>query len=199
MRRTAITLVALVALAGADAAAAQERCKLPKRAKQLAASSYTRVYETSNFPEGPGPTYACNRRTGRRFKLDDPDRDFQAAAPILAGTHMAYLLFSSESEVVVSRLMVLDLAAAKKRQLDAWGEEDDELVVDYHLTRTGAIAWSGIADRGRTGEVWLFGESGKTRLDSGPPELAESFAVSSNGARVYWTNAAGEPRTALVR
>jgi hypothetical protein len=192
----AVLLTALIA--SADAAAAAERCKPPRGGTSIAASSHTRVYREPHTEDSTGRAYACNRRTGRRFKLDDPDNGVRMFGPQLAGRYLAYEVQEYIGESVIYTLYRLDLSRAKRRLLTSVSEESNETVWDYRLVKSGAIAWSEITDWEEVGAVWLFGENGKQRLDAAGPELATSFAVSENHRRIYWTNA-GEARTALIR
>jgi hypothetical protein len=198
IRRSIAALALLMALGCADAAAAAERCKLPRGADQLAASSYARVYSTVDVEGFPAPAYACSRRTGRRFRLDNPDLGVRVLTPQVAGPHVAYELQNYEGEAVFYSLYRLNVLEARRHALGFWSEEDDEILWSFQLVKSGALAWSEITGRGQTGEVWLHGAAGRQRLDSGPPELAMSFAVSDNRKRIYWTSG-GEPRTAPLR
>ena len=197
-RRSIAALTLLAALACAGPATAAERCKLPRGATLLAASAQARVFATVDREGHPAPAYACNRRTGRRFRLDNPGSGARVLAPQAAGPYVAYELQSYSGESVGYTFHRLDVLEAKRRQLGSWSEEADETLWDFQLLGSGALAWSEITDRGEVGEVWLWGEGGRQRLDSGPPALAMSFAVSDNRRRVYWTSG-GEPRTALLR
>jgi hypothetical protein len=211
--RSIAALALLASLVCADAAAAAERCKVPRGSDTIAKSSYTWVYRPfDNARRDPDfaekPTYACNRRTGRRFVLDNPRLETyvdwsgsygrHAFPPRLAGTHLAYALTTYEgSEGEYKALYALDLATAKKRKVGVWDESDGtEFLSAFYLRSSGAVAWSAVEEG--EGTIGLWGSAGKQYLDRGRAVDADSFAVSRDGRRVYWTNA-DQPRTALVR
>jgi hypothetical protein len=211
--RATLVIALLICLVCADAASAAERCKVPRGSDTIAKSSYAWVYRPfdnarrdTNFVEQK--TYACNRRTGRRFVLDNPRLETYVEwrgsygrrihPPQLAGTHLAYVTSTYEgAEGEYTGLYALDLATAKKRKLGVWDESDGtEFLSAFHLRSSGAVAWSAVEEG--EGTIGLWGSAGKQTLDRGPALGADSFAVSRDGRRIYWTNA-DQPRTALVR
>lgn len=197
MRRSLAAVLGIVTLSGADAAAAAERCAPPRGAAAVAANSYVRVYRANTI------TYACNRASGRRFRLDDPRRGARVYATggyrvQLGRTFVAYVVRYEEVEGYVDSLNRLDVTRPRPHEFGVWDEPRGDGLLGFRLAKTGAIAWAEITNLGDEGAIWLRGRRGTKRLDRGPPELAHSFAVSHDRRWVYWTSG-DEPRSALLR
>lgn len=205
MRR--IVAVAAVAAAAAAAAtqltppgadAASTRCK-PAGSTTVVASSYARVYRTRSTV-----AYACVIKTGRRYRLDNPNADsptFLAGREypaLLTGTRLVFVLNVPTGADDVVSLRSMDLTTGKVRELGGWGEGDAELVA-YHANRS-AVAWSlaNVQSDGAGNQIWLDGAEGTRMIDRGAAIDLGSFALAPNRRRVFWMNGE-EPRTALLR
>lgn len=220
MRRAAALLVLVAALAAtAQPAAAADRCKRPATAHTIAKSSRVLLYVYETRLEGPeGATYACNRRTGRRYLLDRPRDELYvntgqergAPGPRLEGWHLAYVTVQFEgSDGEYWRLVTLDVATAKKRALGSWSIDGEEFLHGFALTPSGAVAWhefsylptDQLGSYDDVTRIWRYGAAGKELLDSarGYGSITD-FGVSDarTDPRVYWMNGT-TPRSAVLR
>jgi hypothetical protein len=211
MRRAAL-LTLTAALLAAQPAAAADRCKVPRGSSTVAKTSRVHVYFEFQPVRGPeSAAYACNRRTGRRFKLDDPRREIALStgqigdAPEIERYQLLYTTVQHDgAEDVYLRLRTLDLATGKKRALGFYVEGAEELVVDAHILASGVVAWHEVVDEmGPVSKVWLSGAAGKQLLDSareaqggGITDLA--VGGTSRDPLLYWMNGA-TPRGAPMR
>ena len=215
LRAVALALAAACALSAAQPAAAADRCKVPRGSGTVAKTSRVHVYFGPQRVDGPeAAAYACNRRTGRRYKLDDPRRELSLGYsdltpdPEIARYQLVYVTVQHDgAEDVYYRLRTLDLATGRKRALSAYvGELDGPAA--FEILANGVVAWHEFVEDGGLLEsrVWLWGAAGKRLLDrapettSGNESVIRDFAIGGSAREplVYWMN--GEtPRTAAMR
>jgi hypothetical protein len=215
LRAATVALTAAAALLAAQPAAAADRCKVPRGSSTVAKTSRVHVYFGPQRVDGPeAAAYACNRRSGRRFKLDDPRRELaldsggDIAEPRIAGYQLAYVTVQHEgAESIYYRLRALDLATGKRRALGSYfGELEGP--VEFSILASGVVAWHELVEEAGAlqSRVWLWGAAGRRMLDSAPETLGEGppairdlgVTGSAREPVLYWMN--GEtPRSAAMR
>lgn len=190
MRRAALLLVAMLAIAGAPAEAStagKRRACRPKGSTTVLKTHSARVYERNDS------VYGCLVSTGRSRVLDEDDGLYNSVSPVrLAGRFVAWG-FNHTPECKAdcppgttgtSYVGVMDLRSGRRRTADA---SPASLVV----TRFGAVAW---IDAARSVRAWDGG--GRRVLDAGP---VTSTRLRLVGSLVLWRSVSGGRWEALLR
>jgi hypothetical protein len=199
----AAALLALLALPAA-APAASDRCR-QAHTYTIVQTDRVRVFQTASTRRSEERSFACDRKSGRRFQLDrsnsiDPTyMSVDAYPPQIAGRYVAFVVQFGAPDRQNTNLRVIDSRTGKQKPLDYW--EDGPELWGFAVRPTGAVAWSGDSGEFAQGptstpiyEVKLHVPGHDTRLlDSAPDVDPGSFAVSADSRWVFWRRG-GEAR-----
>jgi hypothetical protein len=177
---TLLVTASVAAVAVPSSVTAHGRCA-STGSRTLVETTHARVYRSSKHV-----AYACSKRTGRKYRLDNPQQDYQiqdSSKVRLAGSFVAYANHSwGDDEVDGGEdLTRLDLRDGRKRRLG--GGVGSELT-DIELSPKGFVGWI-IRGNDRGPTVWKLDSRGRDRLDPGPGVSNASLALS--GSLLYWT------------